>query len=381
MLTNTDTEELIELRRNLHQRPELSGEEAETAQAIVAALKPLRPSQLYTGVGGHGVAAVFDSGVDGPTVLFRAELDALPIQELADIPWASQVSGKGHMCGHDGHMMFLMALGRIVSRKPTQIGRVVLMFQPAEENGEGARAVVADEIYPLIKPDYAFAIHIEPGRAWGYVSTQPGLMNCASQGLEIRLKGKTAHAADPEDGVSPALTVAKLIPLLNELGAGGELNDDFRLVTITHIQVGDYSFGISPGEAVINVTLRTARDDALDAIDKAARRLVSNAAAEASLEATFSVCDAFAATINDADATEIATTAMNALKVENGSVGLPMRASEDFGVFGWEAKAAMLCMGPGEDYAALHNPDYDFPDDLIPLGASIFERIRRDLLG
>jgi len=255
------------------------------------------------------------------------------------------------------------------------------MFQPSEENGEGARAVVADDIYPQIQPDFAYAIHIEPGRPWGYVSTRAGLMNCASQGLEIRLNGRTAHAADPEDGVSPAMTVAKLIPLLHELGLGGDLNDDFRLVTITHVQVGDYSFGISPGDAVINVTLRTARDDALESLDKAARYLVTTAAQQANLEATFMVCDAFAATINDVQATDIATAAMNALGIDNGSIGLPMRASEDFGVFGWGAKAAMLCMGPGQSYAALHNPDYDFPDDLIPLGASIFERITRDLLG
>lgn len=381
MLTNTDTQELTELRRTLHQHPELSGEEVETAKTIVAALRPLKPSKIHTGVGGHGIAAVFDSGVTGPTVLFRAELDALPIQEIADIPWASKVAGKGHMCGHDGHMMFLLALGRLIANKPIAKGRVVLMFQPSEENGVGARAVVADKIYAQIQPDFAYAIHIEPGRPWGYVSTRAGLMNCASHGLEIRLKGKTAHAADPEAGVSPAVTVATLIPLLNELGPGGELNDDFRLVTITHMQVGDYSFGISPGDAVINVTLRSARDDVLEAMDAAARHLVTSAAQEANLEATFTVCDAFAATVNDAEATDIAKAAMNAIGIDNGCVGLPMRASEDFGVFGWGAKSAMLCMGPGENYSALHNPDYDFPDDLTPVGASIFERITRDLLG
>ena len=381
MLTITDTAELTELRRTLHQHPELSGDEFETAKTIVAALQAWNPAEIYTNVGGHGVAAVYDSGVSGPTILFRAELDALPIQEVSDIPWASQVAGKGHMCGHDGHMIFLMALARILSRKPIAKGRVVLMFQPSEENGVGARAVVADEAYTQFQPDFAYAIHLEPGRPWGYVSTRAGLMNCASQGLEIRLSGKTAHAADPEDGISPASAVAKLIPLLNGLGSGGELNEHFRLVTITHIQVGDYSFGISPGDALINVTLRTASDNTLEAIDKAARDIVLATALEEDLEATFTVCDAFAATVNDAEATEIAKTAMNAIGVSNGSVGLPMRASEDFGVFGWQAKAAMLCMGPGENYAALHNPDYDFPDDLIPVGAAIFERITRDLLG
>ncbi|WP_424988497.1 amidohydrolase [Microbulbifer sp. S227A] len=381
MLTNSDLVELTSFRRELHKRPELSGEERETARAIAGALRALNPGKILTGLGGHGVAAVFDSGVEGPTVLFRAELDALPIQEISDHPWKSEIDGKGHLCGHDGHMTMLLALGRLLQRQPVARGRVVLMFQPAEEDGSGARAVVADPAYEEIRADWAFAIHIEPGRPFGYVSTKEGLINCASKGLEIRLTGKTAHAADPEDGVSPAQAVARLIPALAGLGQGGRLDDDFRLVTITHVQVGEPSFGVAPGEAVIFATLRTAHDAAMDGIDRDARALARAAAQEAGLTVSFDVCDAFAASINHPEATEVAIAAMDAIGVDNGSYGLPMRASEDFGVFGWGAKAAMLCLGPGEDYAALHNPDYDFPDDLIPVGASIFERIARDLLG
>lgn len=381
MLTNTDTVELKELRRYLHQYPELSGEEEKTAAKIASELEHLKPTKIHRGLGGHGVAAVFDSGLPGPTVMFRAELDALPIQEISDHPWKSTIAGKGHMCGHDGHMMFLMALARILSRAPVAMGRVVLMFQPSEEDGSGARAVVAESAYQEICPDYVFAIHVEPGRPFGFVSTRAGLINCASQGLEISLQGKTAHAADPEDGVSPALAVAKLIVELNRLGSGGKLDDNFRMVTITHARIGEYSFGVAPGDAVITITLRTARDDALKAMDEKARELANKVAADHGLGVSFDVCDAFAATVNDATATQIAQNAMSAIDIEYGDVGLPMRASEDFGVFGWNAKAAMLCLGPGEDYAALHNPDYDFPDDLIPVGAAIFERITRDLLG
>ncbi|AHD08864.1 amidohydrolase [Phaeobacter gallaeciensis] len=381
MLTNSDIAELTELRRTLHRQPELSGEEVETAKTIVEALTPLAPSKILTGLGGHGVAAVFDSGEPGPTVLFRAELDALPIQEISDNPWKSEVDGKGHLCGHDGHMMFLMGLGRILSRSPVEGGRVVLMFQPAEEDGSGARAVVADPAFDEIRPDWAFAIHIEPGRPWAYVSTRTGLVNCASQGVRIKLTGKTAHAADPEDGVSPAMAVARLIPALDALGSGGKLDDDFRLVTITHCQVGEPTFGTAPGEGEIYATLRTARDEAMESIATDARQLATDAANEFGLDVTFDIFDDFAASINDGEATDLAIGAMDKLGIENGDFGLPMRASEDFGVFGWGAKAAMLCMGPGNDYAALHNPDYDFPDDLIPVGVSIFEQITRDILG
>jgi amidohydrolase len=381
MLTNSDLVELTEFRRTLHTKPEVSGEEAETAAAIVAELEKLSPARILIKLGGHGVAAVLDSGVAGPTVLFRAELDALPIEELSENPWKSQVQGKGHLCGHDGHMTMLLALGRLLKRKPIVKGRVVLMFQPAEEDGSGARAVVADPAYADIAPDWAFAIHNEPGRPFGYVSTRIGLINCASQGLAIRLTGKTSHAANPEDGISPSLAVAELLPALTALGQGGDLDDAFKLATITHVQIGEPSFGISPGEAVIYVTLRTAYDEPMASMVKAARSLVLDAAQKFDLNAAFETCDEFAASINDADATHVAIAAMNAIGIANGDDGLPMRASEDFGVFGWSAKAAMLCLGPGEDHAALHNPDYDFPDDLIPIGAAIFERIAHDLLG
>lgn len=381
MLTNSDLIELTEFRRKLHTVPEVSGEEVKTAKLIVAALEPLAPTKIMTDLGGHGVAAIFDSGTEGPTVLFRAELDALPIHEITDIPWKSTITGKGHMCGHDGHMTMLLALGRQLSRTPVAHGRVVLMFQPAEEDGSGARAVVADPRYAEIRADWAFAIHNEPGRPLGFVSTRPGLINCASQGLEIKLTGKTAHAADPEDGISPARAVAELIPQLDDLSTGGPISDAFRLVTITHVQIGEPSFGIAPGDATVFATLRTANDPAKESIANDARALAKSVAEKYDLKVSFAVVDDFAASINDPEATQVARDAMNALSIANGEDGLPMRASEDFGVFGWDAKAAMLCMGPGENHAALHNPDYDFPDDLIPIGGALFNQIARDLLG
>ncbi|MEI4262320.1 amidohydrolase [Roseovarius sp. D0-M9] len=384
MLTNSDLIELAEFRRDLHRRPEVSGEEVETAKSIVAALKPMSPTRILTGLGGHGVAAVFDSGNDGPTVLFRAELDALPIPEQNDrIDWPSEIAGKSHVCGHDGHMTMLLALGRMISRQAVARGRVILMFQPSEEDGSGAKAVVADPAYQEIKADWAFAIHNAPGSPFGFVSTRAGLMNCASLGLRIKLSGKTAHAADPQDGVSPALAVAKLIPALDALGQGegGPRNDDFRLVTITHANIGEPTFGVAPGEAEIFATLRTAGDEKMESLEKTARSIAIAVAEEFGLGVAFEVRDHFAASVNDPDAYAVATKALDAIGVPHGQESIPMRASEDFGVFGWGAKAAMLCLGPGENHAALHNPDYDFPDDLIPIGSAIFERIARDLLG
>ena len=381
MLTNHDLVQLTKFRRELHQYPELSGKEIKTAQKILYALKDMKPSKIIDKMGGHGLAAIFDSQEKGPTLLFRAELDALPIQEKNNIPWASNLPGVSHTCGHDGHMTMLLALGRIISRNPIKCGKVVLMFQPSEENGQGARAVVSDSRYKQIKPDLAFAIHIEPGRPFGYVSTRPGLINCASLGLKVTLNGKTAHAADPSGGISPSLAVAEFIQKISEFNNGDELSNNFRLTTVTHVQIGEQSFGISPGHASIFVTLRTSNDDSLSQLDKDVRGLVSNISKQFKLTFGFEIFDHFAASINDKEAHDIAVNAMKSLNINYGSIGVPMRASEDFGIFGMQSKAAMLCLGPGKNYAALHNPDYDFNDDLIPIGTSIFERITRDLLG
>ena len=380
MLTNTDITELVTFRRHLHRRPELSGEEEWTAAEIRQALERLQPDKVLGGLGGHGVAAVFAGAESGPTVLFRAELDALPITEASGADWQSETEGKGHLCGHDGHMAMLLGFGRLLARRPVRRGRVVLMFQPAEEDGSGARAVVADPRYAAITPDWAFAIHNEPGLPFGHVATRAGLMNCASRGLAITLSGRTSHAAEPELAVSPVPLIGPVTQGLEALGPGGDLDDGFRLVTITHVRAGEPTFGITPGDAQIFATLRAGDDDAIAEIDSAARAVVDSLCAPHGLTAAYETHDDFAASVHDAEATAVAVSALAALDIPHGGDGLPMRASEDFGVFGWAAKSAMLCLGPGERHPALHQPDYDFPDDLIPVGARIFDRIARDLL-
>ena len=386
---DSELAELIAFRRALHQHPELSGEESQTAATIHDALTKLAPTDIITGLGGHGVAAIFDSGIPGPTLLFRAELDALPIREVNECDWVSTIPGKAHLCGHDGHMTMLLAFARRLETRPVASGRVVLMFQPAEEDGSGAKLVVGDPRYDRIRPDYAFAIHNEPGLPFGYVGTRAGLINCASRGFVVHLAGRTSHAAEPELADSPITLIGPVISALQGLGVnlklepnlGSSLDDRFRLVTITHVQSGEACFGITPGEARIFATLRASRDDAITEMQQTAESLITRLADQHNLTARFDISDDFAASINNAEATDIARRAMDKLGIAHGEEGVPMRASEDFGVFGWSAKSAMLCLGPGEDHPALHQPDYDFPDHLIPSGAAIFEQIAHDLLG
>lgn len=380
MLTNADIAELTDLRRALHRMPELSGQEQATAARVTALVAGA--DTVLTGLGGHGVAAIFNGTVPGPTVMIRAELDALPITELSSAPWASAIPGKGHLCGHDGHTTLLLGLARLLSRRRPARGRVVLMFQPAEEDGSGAAAVIADPRFAQIAPDWAFAIHNLPGVPLGHAWLRPGPANCASMGLRITLSGKTAHAAQPEAGTSPAPAVARLLTALPALGQGGDLAPDYRLVTLTHARLGEPAFGIAPGAAEVWATLRTLSDAPMAVLLDQAQALGRQAAAEAGLQVAFTHHDVFAACTNDEGATDRLAAAAAAVGIPVTDGDLPMRASEDFGRFGAAgAKAAMLFLGAGTDHPHLHNPDYDFPDSLIAPGVRLFEAVVRDLLG
>ncbi len=380
-LTNQDLIELTAFRRRLHQHPEVSNEEEATAKEVVAFLADTGPDNVLTGLGGHGVAMTYDSGKPGPTVLFRSELDALPIEELSGVEHSSLVPGKSHMCGHDGHTTILAALGRQFGRSRPQKGRVVLMFQPAEETGDGAVGVVADPRFGEIAPDFSFSLHNLPGIPLGEVRLKPGVVNCASRGMRIVLEGKTAHSSMPETGTSPMLTISQLMPALARLGGGAFSDDDFGMVTVTHATMGEAVFGVAPGRAEVWATLRTRLDERMAGLCAAAEALVEQVAGEAGLTFKIDYHEIFVASMNAPVAVEHLHTALDQEGVAYSEDSLPMRASEDFGIFGRSAPSAMFFLGAGERHPALHNPDYDFPDDLIPIGSRIFMRTARNLLG
>jgi len=380
-LTNQDIVELVTWRRTLHAMPELSGEEALTAAAVLRFMAATQPDEVVSGLGGHGVALVYRGAAPGPTVLLRAELDALPIQEISAITYPSTTPGKGHLCGHDGHMATLAAVGRGLGRQRPARGRVVLLFQPAEETGAGAAAVIADPRFAALRPDLAFSWHNMPGLARGTVAVAEGPVNCASRGMRVVLTGRTAHASQPENGVSPMQAMAGLMPALAALAPGGALGPGFAMITVTHARLGERAFGVAPGEAEIWATLRTMVDADMDRLRLAAEDLARQAAAAAGLGLTISYEDVFDHCENAPAAVAALRRAMDAEGVRHGLGDLPMRGSEDFGRFGQSTPAAMFFLGAGEDHASLHNPDYDFPDDLIAIGARVMMRTVRDVLG
>ncbi len=372
---------LRSLRHVLHQFPELSGDEGQTAARIAGLLRDTGADTVLTGIGGHGVAAVFDSGHTGPTVGIRCELDGLPIQEVSDLPYTSSAAGKAHLCGHDGHMVMVLGVAEALGQIRPQKGRAVLIFQPAEETGQGAKAFRADPQFSQIAPDYLFSLHNLPGLELGAVELCRGPANCASRGMRIGLTGKTSHAAAPQDGVSPGRALSRLMTEMGALGQGGSLDQDYALTTVTHVRLGERTFGVAPGLGELWVTLRTVSDDRMTRLVADAEALVARVAGSEGLAYRIDYEDEFEACTNHPDAVEVVADACAAEGVRCALTPDPQRFSEDFGQFAKGAKTAMFWLGSGRDHPQLHNPDYDFPDDLIPIGSGVFLACIRRLLG
>lgn len=374
-LTKEQISQLIHLRHALHRTPEVSGQERATAERIVAELKKAGADRIWQGIGGHGVAAEFRGATpDGPTLMFRCELDALPITEHSELPYRSLHPGIGHLCGHDGHMCMVMGVALTLSRHRPRTGRVILLFQPAEETGAGATAVVEDRKWHDIRPDMAFAFHNVPGRPLGEVGIRPGVANCASRGMRIKLYGRSSHAAAPEDGISPAQAMADLIRVLPRLGSGCISDPDYALSTLTHARLGEAAFGIAPGEAELFLTLRSSSDARMTQLVTEAKKHVAAIGQPLRVETTWH--DIFHASVNDVAATEIAGLAARSLNAPVLDMTHPMPWSEDFGRYaGQDVRSSMLFLGAGIDHPQLHNPDYDFPDALLPMGAHLLVRI------
>jgi amidohydrolase len=375
------TQDLVALRHRLHSRPELSGREAETARRMAAFIEPLGPDLMVSGLGGHGLAAVFDGPAPGPTVMLRAELDAVPVAESGAHDHRSRVPGVGHQCGHDGHMAILAGLaGRLARRRPAR-GRAVLLFQPSEETGAGAAAVLEDPRFAPLVPDWAFALHNLPGHAPGSVILRPGPFFCASRGLRIRFTGRDSHAAHPEQGRNPAAALARTVQALLQLPESAPMRAGFSLVTIVHMALGKQAFGVSPGRGQLWATLRAETDDLMDGLADAAVQAAAAIAVQERLTHHVDWDDVFAATVNDAEACQWIRRAARQLGAETVSIDRPFRVSEDFGRFAQASRAAIFGLGAGVDHPALHSAGYDFPDPLIESGTGLFTNLVTAICG
>lgn len=370
-ITEDDLTAARDLRRRLHAQPELSGQEFMTAATIAAEMRAAGASEVIEGLGGTGVAAEFRGAEAGRCLMIRAELDALPIIENTGVPWSSGRPGVAHLCGHDGHMAILVALARALGRGLPR-GRVVLLFQPAEEDGAGAKAVLADPRTADLAPDLVVSLHNLPGLPLGQVALTEGPIGCASRGMQIRLTGREAHASSPEHGISPRRALARLMEGLTELAEGAFPSEDFALVTVAGVSMGGTAFGVAPGRGELRATLRTLTDPRMEQLIRDAEQMARDAAEADGLQVKIEWHEVFEATSNDPEAVALLRRALDAAGLVHGPEGQPWRPSEDFGQLAALAPAAMLFLGSGENQPPLHDPRFDFPDELIGVGARLF---------
>jgi len=328
---------------------------------------------------GTGRAFVFDSGKEGPTVIFRAELDALPITEENDPEHVSLNPGVAHVCGHDGHMAILAGLAERIYRDRPETGRAVLLFQPAEEVEQGARAVMEDPGFRDIEPDYIFALHNIPGASMHSVLLKTGSFAAASRGMTVRLSGRTSHAGEPEKGINPAGAVSEIICRMKQLNDAPGTFGDVAFSTVIHILLGEISFGTSPGYAEMRFTLRACENSDMDLLSVKAERIVEETAREEKLVHDISYCEIFPATVNHETCTEWIRQSAASLQLPVEIIKNPFRWSEDFGYYTEKYKGGFFGLGSGEEQPALHNPDFDFPDELIGTGMMLFYNLYRKL--
>lgn len=372
--------DLIDIRRHLHQHPELSGEEYQTSAFIQKQLDALNAFEI-TKLAETGLMAQFDTGKSGPTLLFRAELDGLPIQEKANHDWVSRHEGKGHLCGHDGHMTFLIGLARKLQAQPPAKGKVLLCFQPAEETGEGALRMLEDPAFGKFAPDLVFAIHNIPGFPKHKVLLKEGAFTAAVESMCIKLQGKTSHAAEPEHGQNPAWLVADILKVARAMQQPIAMKEAFSIITPVHVQVGEKAYGVSAGYGEIHFTLRTFDDELLNRKKRDLIQFVEMKAGGKGIEVeVLENIEPFHANTNAASAVNEVRKAAEDLGLKSKDLIHPLRWGEDFGAFTSRFDGALIGLGSGYDQEALHNPDYDFPDDLIETGVSLFERIVRNNL-
>ncbi|MFO7950912.1 MAG: amidohydrolase [Candidatus Fermentibacteraceae bacterium] len=373
---------LTTLRHRLHSRPELSHHEELTAAELAGFLKSLNAGELATGLGGNGLALVFAGVEAGPRVLLRADMDALPIPDSIGADYACEEHGIGHKCGHDGHMAILCGVAERLAASPPAGGEAVLLFQPAEETGEGAALVLADGAFRRFLPDRAYALHNLPGFPQGSVVIREGCFASASRGMVVELHGESAHAAQPHLARGPALAVARLITGISSLPQTATALHQPAKATVIHARLGSEAFGTTPGEAVVMATLRTHSEEAMDDLACAAERLAKSATEPAGLDVRISWKQEFPATINDPDAAEYVAAAAAGLGLDVIRPSRPFPWSEDFGHFTGRFGGALFGLGAGEDHAPLHSSTYDFPDGLIPVGVDLLEALlRRSLAG
>lgn len=360
-----------QFRHELHRFPEVSGQEVETQKRIKVFVSQFNPVSIRE-VGGTGLLLQYGQDSTGPITLIRADIDALPIQEVNPFAHKSQNKGVSHKCGHDGHATILARLASLLAENPVSIGRVYLLFQPAEETGKGAEAVLNDPAFTHIRPDRVFALHNLPGYQEGTIVCKPGSFTSSVLSMIVSFTGKVSHSAEPEKGLNPAYVMADFMLQTKQIQNPEPQSEAFALITPIYTTMGEKSYGISAGYGEVHLTLRTRNANRMETLTTQLLDLLSTLSVGSGIDVETTYTEAFFANENDLQAFSQIKESARKLGYPFIEKQEPFKWGEDFGLFTQQYPGAMFGIGNGDDSPALHNDDYDFNDSLIEPAAHLF---------
>ena len=365
-------ETIVALRRDIHREPELGFDTEKTAEKVLTALDGL-PLDIETGVAQNGIVATLEGEGDGPTVALRADMDALPIHEETGLPFSSEIEGKMHACGHDGHTSMLVGAAHALSREDVRDrlnGTVKFVFQPAEEGGGGGRVMVDEGVAEDVSS--IFALHLWPGLPFGTVATKAGPIMAAADAFEMEIRGTGGHGAMPHLAADAIVIAAQVVTAL-QIVVSREVDPvEPAVLTVGEIGAGT-AFNIIPEKARLGGTVRTLNPELRERMpgrmEAVARGVAKGMRGDADLDYTFS----YPVTVNDQGAADrVLSVAGNLFGDESGlELPNPSMGAEDFAYFLEEVPGAFIWLGVGEDVSGLHTPQFAFDEEILPRGSAL----------
>jgi amidohydrolase len=375
--------EMTQWRRQIHAHPETAFEEYETADLVAGLLESFGVS-VDRGIARTGVIGTLNGSLPGErAIALRADMDALHIEEQNDIPHASRYRGRMHACGHDGHTAMLLGAAKHLAETRNFAGTIYFIFQPAEENEGGARLMIEEGMLDRYPVEAVFGMHNWPEVPAGQFAVRPGPMMAAFDIFEMTIMGRGAHAAMPHLGIDPVVAAAQLVNGLQTIASRNVNPAESAVVSITQIHGGD-TWNVIPETVVLRGTTRSFNPAVRDQIELAIRRIAEGVCRACGAQMEFRYERRYPALINASAETEIAAATASSL-VGEGNVKrdlLPSMAAEDFACFLEQKPGAYIWIGNGTAEAGgmLHNPHYDFNDEVLPLGASYWVRLAESVL-
>ena len=366
-----------EIRHQLHHIAEPSNEEVRTSAYIRQRLELLQPSKIVTFPKGNHLLAEYDFGCGGKTVLLRADMDAVRVNETLNLSYKSETEGVSHKCGHDGHSTIMLRVAEMLHEKPLPSGRVLLLFQGAEETGEGAKQILESGILLSYNIDCAYALHNIPAELAGTIICKTGSFTCSVISCDIVLTGKTAHAAEPWNAVSPFPAAQRLTDFVLSLNQRDVQRDDFCVATLIEFRVGSQAYGVAAGDGVLRFTIRTREDTHLQQIISEIESKSKAEAASENLQCDIRWLEYFAASNNAEKEVNAIKECADNLNLTYQEKPIPFFWGEDFGLFTQHYPGALFGLGSGTAQPPLHHPDFDFPDGIVETGAKMFYALVR----